>query len=45
MKCIYTAPDVKEIPVYFDGTLLAASEVGLTSTGEDLTQDSEYNPW
>jgi hypothetical protein len=45
MKCTYTAPDVKEILVYFDGTMLAGSEVSPTSSGEDLTQDSEYNPW
>ncbi|MBR5035441.1 MAG: hypothetical protein IKX71_09055 [Bacteroidales bacterium] len=45
MKCNYIAPEVVEILVHFKETLLVGSETGLTSTGEDLTQDSEYNPW
>ena len=45
MKCKYIAPEVEEILVHFSSTILAGSETGPTSSGEDLTQDSEYNPW
>ena len=45
MERKYIAPDTKVILVLNEGDLLVGSETGLTSTGEDLTQDSEYNPW
>ena len=45
MKQNYIAPKVKNIMVQNEGLILAGSDTGPTSSGENLTQDNEYNPW
>lgn len=46
MKQHYIAPEAEEFLVCTSGAILTGSEpLTTTSSGEDLTQDSEYDPW
>lgn len=48
MKRDYLAPIAEEFVVCTNGTILAGSDperVIPSSSGENLTQDTEYDPW
>lgn len=48
MKCEYIAPVSEEFTVRTRGTILIGSDPERTipsSSGENITQDSEYDPW
>ncbi len=45
MKLTYIAPEAKEILVLTNETILVGSGPDKSFSGEDLTQDSEYDPW
>lgn len=45
MKRNYIAPIAEEFVVCTKGTILAGSDPEKTFSGENLTQDTEYDPW
>ncbi|MBO4557885.1 MAG: hypothetical protein J5693_04690 [Bacteroidales bacterium] len=45
MKAKYIVPRTKPVLVYTNENILADSAAGITSSGENVSQDSEYNPW
>ena len=44
-KEIYLTPETEEMTLCLEKTVLDVSTTTGTSTGEDLTLDSVYNPW